>query len=595
MDNKSNRLRNILLKAIGIFVLVVIVVYGVIAVNLYSSVGRFPVGLPRPAPHITSLIWPTIGYPELIQPTEELEVEVMLPGGHRMTPAFTAALTPAEPGLSGIRYELNSTSVAYGASQRWPTGTKHGGDKVWRAHFQLPAGIYPILYDITVTASSGDGHTKETQHNAVSVRRPGSPGDYTFISLSDIHVHKPGSSSSYEKLSDKGVEPDGRPVFFEKAIDEVNLIRPDFAVILGDDIRAQHAPGDYQYEFPRFYDELDRFSVPVFIIPGNHDGYYNEVDGLKVWEENIGPVRYSFDVGDTHFTAVNTNDWNDTDRMVMSKFGTFVYPRKWQGQVRDAADERKPATYLRQLKWLRDDLASHQNASTRMMLLHHDPYREEGEADSWKNERFFGVFTMGGGGKGSTALKELGARYDVSYMLTGHFHSDYVGSLEWLNKKGKTVFANQTMVTFGSGGMDDSYPGYRIWDVKADAVQSFTYMDDYHSVPIYDGSSLTGATDLDHLDRLALQLIRPLDGGGFTVENYLGQELEVRGISGFVPDAYLSSISGAQAYETIPAPGQPGVSFVYMQAHLPAGIPGASATEPGSPSRTTVEVGPAGR
>jgi hypothetical protein len=34
-----------------------------------------------------------------------------------------------------------------------------------------------------------------------------------------------------------------------------------------------------------------------------------------------GPPSYSFDVADCHFTAANTSEWPDGDRIVMSKLG----------------------------------------------------------------------------------------------------------------------------------------------------------------------------------------------------------------------------------------------------------------------------------
>lgn len=594
MDKKSNRALQAVLKAIGVIILIVIVAYGVVAVNLYSSVGRFPTDGRRPPASISSLIWPTVGYPQILEAGERLEAEMRLPGGHRTIPEFAATISASEPELEGLAYELESVSASQGRSERWPEGTRHGRDMVWRLRFALPADAHPLLYDLRVVARSGDGVTTSEQPNAVSVRAPAAGDDFTFVSLTDIHVHKRGGSSWYEDLSDKGIGPDGNPVFFQNAIDQVNLIRPDFAVILGDNIRAQHEPGDLQYEFERFFSQLERFRVPVFIVPGNHDTYYNEVDGARVWEENIGPLHYSFDVGDTHFTAINTNDWPPEDRMVMSKFGTFVYPRKWQGQVLDATDERKPGTYTGQLAWVRDDLRENMDDDRRIMLLHHDPYRTGGRADAWKNRRFFGAFTLGGGGKGSTALKELAARYGVDFALTGHHHSDYIGEAAWRGGGGRTVYANQTMVTFGSGGLDESYPGYRIWNVAGGEMSRREYINDYRSFPLYDGSSLDGLTDLDQLDREALDVEAAPDGEGLTVTSYLGEPVEARGITGIFASDAASGVSGAEVYRTVPVPSRQGVSFFYMKALLPAGQPGESATRPGIPSRTVVSVGPTG-
>jgi 3',5'-cyclic AMP phosphodiesterase CpdA len=583
MDKKRYRW----LRALGIVALILIVIYGILAINLYSSVGRFPSDYPNPPPHIKNIIWPTIGYPEMLRPGAEMSAEVMLPGGRTPPLELTASLTPARSELQGLSYAIKPSKVSFGPSERWPRGTAHGRDSAWLLKFAVPAGAVPELYDLTINARLADRTVTDSQHNSVAITAPGREKSYSFVSLSDIHVHRRGISSVYEDQSDEGIALDGRPVFFERAIDQVNLLRPDFAVILGDCVRAQHAPGDYQVEFAHFYEALDRFQVPVFMVAGNHDSYVNEVDGATVWQQNIGPLFYSFDAGEAHFTAVNTSQWPRDDRIVMEKLGFLVYPRKWQGQVLLATDERKPETYTGQLAWIRNDLEQHSAARPRFIMMHHDPYRPNGRAISWKNERFAGVFTLGGGGVGSTALKELAAKYRVDYALTGHLHSDYVGSEAWSNKADKTTYANQTMVTYDTGGMQDSYPGYRVWKLRDDAVWSFTYLDGVHSVPLYDGSVLDGQTDMDHLDRLAMTSTSTPEG--FTLSSYLGEAMDARGLVGVFP-AGSATAAGGRVYQKVALPSDPARELVYIEATAPAGTPGKNSTTPGTASTTSVTV-----
>jgi 3',5'-cyclic AMP phosphodiesterase CpdA len=580
------------LRALAIVLMVIIVIYGVIAINLYSSVGRFPTKVPRPPGHITSLIWPTIGFPELVNAGSPVQAE-FLDDGTAKSPTFTATLRPVRAELRGLAYTLGASALTKGTSRYWPVGTRHARQQVWRPSFTLPEAAVPELYDLTIDADIGGRHVSDAQPHAVSVLPPGQHKDFTFVSLSDIHVHQRNISGALTPQSNKGIAPDGTPVFFEKAIDQVNLLRPDFAVMLGDYVRAQRYAGEYQPEFANFYKALSRFEVPVFIVAGNHDVYFNEVDGAKVYEENIGPLHYSFDAGEAHFTAVNTNQWPASDRIVMEKFGTFVYPRKWQGQVLGAADERKTAEYRSQLAWIRDDLARHQGAAARFMLMHHDPYRPNGKAIAWKNERFGAAFTLGGGGLGSTALKELASMYRVGYVLTGHWHSDYVGSIPWTTHSGDAVFANQTMVTFDEGGMKDSYPGYRMWSVQGGSVSGYTYLDDYHSIPLYDGSSLNGMTDLDRLDRPAISVARGMGMQpvpAFYLDSYLGVPIEARGIVGAFPARSTYKVTNGEIYQRVPMPGYSGLEVLYIKATAPAGKPGSSAGTPGEASRTLVIV-----
>lgn len=575
------------LRVLWIAVLVIVIIYGIGAINLYSSIGRFPTGVPRPAPHIRNLIWPTVGYPELVRAGATLSAEFEASGLDRNA-AFTATLTPVRPELAGLSYKLASTGSTPGGSEHWPAGTSHGGDTVWRVRFALPASAVPELYNLSVAAAGGAVKVTDSQEHSVSIRPAGAGKDFTFLTLADIHVHRLNISMPLDPQTNKGISPDGTPVFFQRAIEQVNLVRPDFVLILGDNIRAQHAPGDYQIEFAEFYKTLAQFEVPVFIIPGNHDSYYNEVDGLKVYEENIGPLFYSFDVEDSHFSMVNTSQWPDTDRMLMQKFGTFVYPRKWQGQVLGATDERKPQTYAGELAWLRNDLIASTESHHKFIAMHHDPFRPNGRGISWKNERFAGLYALGGGGRGSMALKELAARYRVNYVMTGHLHSDYIGAAKWRDGKGSTVYANQTMVYFDEGGMKMSYPGYRNWDVRASGVTGYTYQDAFHSTPLYDGSVLNGETDLDHLDIPALS--SSATPTGFTVKNYLGAPEGLRGLVGVFPARSAYSINGGAAYQAVPMPSDPTRAVVYVESFVPAGRPGQNSTTPGAPATKTVTV-----
>ena len=328
--------------------------------------------------------------------------------------------------------------------------------------------------------------------------------------------------------------------------------------------------------------------MPVFVLPGNHDSYVNGVDGKVVWQENLGPLFYSFDLGRAHFLAVDTNQWSRSDRTVMEKLGLVSYPRKWQGQVLGATDERNPKTYYGQLAWIRRDLAGHPDSEPTFMMMHHDPFRPNGKAVSWKNERFAGFYALGGGGVGSTALKTLASLYTVDYVLTGHLHSDYVGSRRWANGMGSTSYVNQTMVYFDEGGEKDSYPGYRLWSVRDGAASGYTYMDDYHSTPLYDGSNLKGMTDMSKLHTQALTIARTRSG--FTVSSYLGVGMPVRGLVGVFPAGSRSGSPGATAYESVPLPADPLRVVMYFSAVVPAGTPGRGPSTPGTPANATVTV-----
>jgi 3',5'-cyclic AMP phosphodiesterase CpdA len=577
------------LRVVGAIVMALIVLYGIVAFNIYSSVGKFPSDSPLPPAHIKDIVWPTIGYPELVAPGAPMSIEIGLPVSETAPGSFKALLTPVRPELAGLSYTIPARSQKPGRSEHWPAGTRHYRDALWKADFDVPATVLPELYNLTVTVNLGPRHVTDTQPNSVSVMDPGADGGFTFVTLTDVHVHQRNISGFMAPVSDKGISPDGTPVYFQRAIDQVNLIRPDFVVMMGDYVNGQRRFDELKPEFEMFYAQLARFLVPVFIAPGNHDQYVNGVDGATVFQQSIGPLHYSFDVGSSHFTVVNTSEWPATDRTVMSKFaGLFHFPRKWQGQVLLAADERKPEKYKGELAWIRDDLVANLHADNRFVVMHHDPYRKNGRAKSWRNQRFGGVITLGGSGTGSNALRVLATRYKVNYFMTGHLHSDYTAYVGWLDKDGSTGYINQTAVSFGEGGKALAYPGYRLWEVHGKTVTGFTYLDNHHSIPFYDGSSITGRTDRDKLDRLAMTSTTRADG--FRVESYLGVSLELRGLIGVFPSRQAYAATGGTVYAVMPLPSAPGKSLVYVKAAARPGVPGTSATSPGSPATTSVTL-----
>lgn len=580
-------------------VLVLGLLYAAVAFDVYTSVGRIPVtSSGYPSPHINRLIWPTIGCPAMVARGGTLEIEVDLRAGDgsggqvEATEGWKAVATPVRKALSGLVLRLEPVRAWRAPSSRWPRGTRGGREMdVWHVEFRLPAETVPELYDLEVDVNEAGGPVTDRQPHSLEVVED-NDNTFTFVSLADVHVHERGISAWMQPQTDKGIDPDGRPVFFENAIDQVNLIRPDFVVILGDCVYAQRRAGEYQPEFEWFYRTLSRFEVPAFIVPGNHDQYVNEVDGMRVWEESIGPRYFSFDVGDCHFTALDTYDWPRHDRILMKKiFGLFTYPHKWQGQLLSPGDEKDPDTYDGELAWARDDLAAHGDARLRVMLVHQDPFSPDGKGIAWENETFAGVFSLGGNGLGKEAMRELASRYGVGLVLSGHLHEDLVGTAPSRDGGDRTVYASQTCVYFDEGGTRDEYPGYRLLKVESGVVKSLAYLDDRSSYPFYDGSVPGGKTDLDRLERPALRGGEAQAGNGWRVESCLGVPVEVRGLVRRVPVAASYPLAGARVYMVVPVPGDDSSVVLYATAAVPAGVPGKSATVPGTPA--VLEVTPA--
>lgn len=588
--------------------LVLLTIYGGIDHYLNSSWGSFPTDEAEyRTPAIQELIWPTIGYPAMIVGGGEVTLEVDLSAGERKAgqpgevTEWRAAIGASRSELDGLEYELECGGSWKGKSERWPHDSRFGSAaEVWHVEFEVPEGAVPELYDLSIEAETSLGTVSDGQEHALAVVED-DDDNFTYISLADVHVHRRDISTWVSAQTDKGISPEGVPLFFYEAIDQVNLVRPDFVVMLGDYVRAQNDPGDYEIEFENYFRALQRFQVPVFMVPGNHDLYVCGVDGKRVWEENIGPLYYSFDVGDCHFACVNTYQWPYQDRVVMSKFGGLIsYPRKWQGQILGAGDDEETMPPEGQPAWLRDDLAAHGESLLRIVLLHHCPFTPEGKGAAFDNQEFAAVLRFGGGGAGREALRKLFSQKKVDLVMSGHRHHDDVGTSPWEEGGGETVYAGQTCVYFDEGGVQDKYPGYRLVGVQEGSLEGLTYTDERHSLPFYDGSNLHGDTDLDGLEREALGAEcseSEADGSErltWEVENYLSVPMELEGLIAEAPAAEEGYYcEGGEIYRVVAVPGEPGRVLLYARTVVRAGEQGESVAQPGTPARMTVTVGAA--
>lgn len=98
-----------------------------------------------------------------------------------------------------------------------------------------------------------------------------------------------------------------RPGVFEKGLDKLNLLRPEFVMCVGDLIEGYTKD---EAEIDQQWDEIESFTsklhAPFFYVPGNHD-LSNAVQARK-WRERFGDAYYHFVYRGVLFLCVNTYD-----------------------------------------------------------------------------------------------------------------------------------------------------------------------------------------------------------------------------------------------------------------------------------------------
>ena len=116
-----------------------------------------------------------------------------------------------------------------------------------------------------------------------------SPADFQFAIMAD-------RNGSY------------RPGVFEKAVDQVNLLRPEFVMCVGDLVaRGSKDAAGLTAQWEEFDVWAKKFEAPFFYVPGNHD-MLNGTYGETVWKERLGHPYYHFTYANVLFLCLNTEE-----------------------------------------------------------------------------------------------------------------------------------------------------------------------------------------------------------------------------------------------------------------------------------------------
>jgi hypothetical protein len=98
-----------------------------------------------------------------------------------------------------------------------------------------------------------------------------------------------------------------RPKVFSKAIEQLNLLQPEFVISVGDLIEGyKDTPAKLDAEWREFQAYVNKLQMPFFYVPGNHD-VSNLYQG-KVWQEKFGRRYYHFVYRQVLFLLLDAND-----------------------------------------------------------------------------------------------------------------------------------------------------------------------------------------------------------------------------------------------------------------------------------------------
>ncbi|MDE0637195.1 MAG: metallophosphoesterase [Candidatus Poribacteria bacterium] len=203
---------------------------------------------------------------------------------------------------------------------------------------------------------------------------------------------------------------------FDRAIDEINILKPDFAIMVGDLIQGDTTdPEQLAAEWKEFWEHQSDLIVPFLPLPGNHD-ITNRVM-YDYWEKHLGRTYSAFTYKNCLFLLLNTEEWHTNIGEWTNWFGEeqIEYVKS---QLTQHADVRHTFVLLHRPLWLQRhsgweeiETALGERAYTVFAGHYHRLTLHT------RNDRRYFVLGATGGGFTPQAVREIGA-YDHYSLVT---------------------------------------------------------------------------------------------------------------------------------------------------------------------------------
>ena len=185
-------------------------------------------------------------------------------------------------------------------------------------------------------------------------------------------------------------------VRYERVIEAVNRLKPEFVVTCGDMCNDKEEPSEEYAELMRITNKLSS-DIKMHWVPGNHDvGNIPTAKLISRFHRLYGKDMYSFNVQDSHFLVMNSSVSQDPS----------MVPQEWESQ----------------LEFLDSDLqeASKRGSKHIVVFAHHPLFvLFSEESDSWlvipKERR--------------KIILDMFVKYGVSHMFAGHWHRNHYSYL----------------------------------------------------------------------------------------------------------------------------------------------------------------------
>jgi 3',5'-cyclic AMP phosphodiesterase CpdA len=216
----------------------------------------------------------------------------------------------------------------------------------------------------------------------------------------------------------------GPKVDFDKAIELINRLDPEFVVVCGDLIET---PAD-QDQIDAYKDSVSKLTpdIALYNVAGNHDlGRPAKIENIRVYEQHFGELWYFFEHGNRLFIVLSS-DILQNHNLAMNK---------------------------QQIQWLVELLEQSQSGSKKQIFIfmHHPLYlNSPDEPDAYSNMPF----------QIRRELLDLFVKHNVQAVFSGHYHNNNVNCFKGVD----LITTNSITVPMGNAPA----AGFRLVEVSQD-------------------------------------------------------------------------------------------------------------------------------
>lgn len=219
-----------------------------------------------------------------------------------------------------------------------------------------------------------------------------------------------------------------RERIFEVAVEQLNLLRPELILCVGDLIEGGTEDVDQlKREFDSFDQRASKTIAPVFRVGGNHD--LTNPTMRKYWEERYGKTYYHFIYKNTLFLILNSEDFDEETSMKVYRARALAIKLSNEGK----REEFENSEYMKmdertlgilsgeQITYFEKVIAANPEVKWTFLFMHKPVWQRENEGGLGKIEKALGnrPFTVFNGHEHAYNYSKSNGRDYIKLGTTG--------------------------------------------------------------------------------------------------------------------------------------------------------------------------------